>query len=262
MKKAELIKHILPMPHPKNPVCPYCGEQALYNQGYWRCNPCDAQAKTFANSEKPIGTLADKELRETRKKVGRQFGNAMQELIKEGLVKNEARKEIVSMICKKIGLEFAQFNIERFDAFLCERVFNELRQFNALNTPICPYCNKKSVFLEAKSIYRCDPCDAQVGIHRHNKKPLGHLANKELRLARKSAHASFDPLWRYKMQKEGISSTKARKKAYQWLAEKMNLDVGVCHIGDFNVDQCNQVVEYCRPFLKIVWEKTQGVEFG
>ncbi|MBL4765072.1 MAG: hypothetical protein JKX67_07320 [Colwellia sp.] len=63
-------------------------------------------------------------------------------------------------------------------------------------TPICPYCNKFSILVTGKEvypqckdlsdiqIYQCKPCDAYVGCHGTSDKPLGRLANAELRKAK------------------------------------------------------------------------------
>lgn len=92
--------------------------------------------------------------------------------------------------------------------------------------------------LHANKIWRCVPCKAWVGCHKGTDKPMGRLANAELRKAKMEAHAIFDPIWR-----EG---KRTRKEAYQWLAEKLNMPFKKCHIGYFDVDKCNQVVAVCR----------------
>jgi hypothetical protein len=74
--------------------------------------------------------------------------------------------------------------------------------------PKCPYCGKwsekvsgKVIYshrpdLYAKVFYRCAPCDAYVGCHPHSERPLGRLADAELRSMKSAAHAAFDPIWR------------------------------------------------------------------
>lgn len=122
---------------------------------------------------------------------------------------------------------------------------------------ICPYCNQKTVYVDSSEVYSksygmiylCRPCGAWVGVHKGTNKALGRLANKELREAKKFAHAFFDPLWKRKM-KQGLSKSKARSRAYIWLADEMGLDVNKTHIGMFDVDQCKKVVDICRPFFR------------
>lgn len=117
-------------------------------------------------------------------------------------------------------------------------------------TPICPYCKQFSnkvtgadihphrPDLSALVIYHCRPCGAYVGTHKGTDKPLGRLANAELRKAKMRAHSAFDPIWR-----EG---NKSRKGAYKWLAKQLGIDGSECHIGMFDVDMCNRVVELCN----------------
>lgn len=115
---------------------------------------------------------------------------------------------------------------------------------------ICPYCGKESEYVDSiviygrsyGMIYLCKPCDAYVGTHKSAPDiALGRLANKELREAKKQAHFFFDQLWTNKYFD--------RKSAYEWLCKEMNLHRDLCHIGMFNVEQCNQVVTVSKEFL-------------
>lgn len=123
---------------------------------------------------------------------------------------------------------------------------------------ICPYCNSLARLVDSAAVYGrsygmiwdCRPCDACVGCHKNNKdnKPLGRLANKELRTWKMRAHAAFDPMWQRKMQKEQCSKTKARRSGYKWLAGELGIEVKNCHIGMFDVDMCRRVVEICGKY--------------
>lgn len=125
--------------------------------------------------------------------------------------------------------------------------------------PDCPYCKKPSVFHQSSAVvyagrdygpvYACTPCQAWVGCHRGTTAPLGRLANKELRVWKQKAHAAFDPLWQEKMAR-GFKKKFARDLAYNWLAAEMGLKPADCHIGMFDVAQCQKVVEVCTPWLK------------
>tara|TARA_R100000541_G_scaffold58197_2_gene69160 strand:- start:175 stop:567 length:393 start_codon:yes stop_codon:yes gene_type:complete len=113
-------------------------------------------------------------------------------------------------------------------------------------TPICPYCKQFSKSVTGKEIYphrkdlfnlviySCLPCNAYVGTHKGTTKPLGRLANKELRKAKSAAHRAFDPLWKLGGMK--------RKEAYKWLAETLDVEPIDCHIGMFDVETCEDVV--------------------
>ena len=114
----------------------------------------------------------------------------------------------------------------------------------------CPYCGKpaklasgRDVYpnrreLWSKLFYLCKPCGAYVGCHRRTDKPLGRLANLELRRAKMGAHAAFDPLW------QGGSMT--RSEAYAWLARKLNITEDECHIGMFDVKTCRHAIAVCK----------------
>lgn len=121
--------------------------------------------------------------------------------------------------------------------------------------PECPYCDGRSVLASSAEvyggrdygpIYLCRPCDAYVGCHPGTTKPLGRLANAELRQWKQRAHAAFDPLWKRGSKQQRF---KRRRDAYAWLANNMGLSGDACHIGMFNVTQCKQVVDLCKVAL-------------
>ena len=117
----------------------------------------------------------------------------------------------------------------------------------------CDYCGKDAETATGKDIYphredlhslkffACYPCSAWVGCHKKTGKPLGRLADKELRSAKMSAHAAFDPLWR--------SGDMTRSEAYAWLANELCISRDNCHIGMFNKEQCGAVVDACNKML-------------
>lgn len=128
--------------------------------------------------------------------------------------------------------------------------------------PICPYCGKWSkkvngdtIYPHRKDLYKkvfylCEPCDAYVGCHPNTTKPLGRLANEELRKAKSSAHMAFDKLWR--------GGNMSRGKAYQWLQRQLKLPAQDCHIGMFDIETCKKVVQvskdYFNPFKEDIHE--------
>lgn len=116
--------------------------------------------------------------------------------------------------------------------------------------PDCNYCNQPAELVTGADIYphrkdlaskrfwRCSPCAAWVGCHPGTDKPLGRLANAELRTAKQAAHAAFDPIWR--------SGDVHRGVAYRSLAKKLGLSIEQCHIGMFDIAMCRRVVEVCK----------------
>lgn len=114
---------------------------------------------------------------------------------------------------------------------------------------ICNYCGEHAARLTGRDLfphrpaladlhyYACRPCGAHVGCHPGTDRPLGLLANAELRRARTAAHAAFDPFW-----KTGLCT---RTEAYRWLAAKLDIAAEECHIGEFELRTCEQVIEIC-----------------
>lgn len=71
--------------------------------------------------------------------------------------------------------------------------------------------------------YRCTKCSAFVGTHKNSpEKPLGILADKEMRELRRKCHALFDKRW---------SNGRQRTVAYGWLAFRMGYQRGKCHFS-------------------------------
>jgi len=71
--------------------------------------------------------------------------------------------------------------------------------------PMCPYCGSPSRLAEGRVIGRRDPiwlcgaypaCDSYVGCHPGSTRPLGSLANPQLREMRVTVHRRIDSLWR------------------------------------------------------------------
>lgn len=141
---------------------------------------------------------------------------------------------------------------------------------------ICPYCGSNAPLDNTTKIYHgrdyglayiCEKfpiCDSYVGVHKDSGKPLGRLANKELREWKIKAHAVFDELWQRKFAKRraglpgksgnpgGVTYKKgyARGSAYKWLAQQLGITSDECHIGMFDIDMCKRVVEICEPYVK------------
>ncbi|MCW3111314.1 MAG: hypothetical protein JWQ09_5820 [Segetibacter sp.] len=129
-----------------------------------------------------------------------------------------------------------------------------------LSGKVCPYCGENTTHCSDSVIYNrtyggmvylCLTCDAYVGCHKPNPtQSLGRLANADLRSAKIAAHASFDTLWRKKISRDHVSKSKARKAAYRWLSCATGIPVEYCHIGFMDIEECNKVIEVCKPFLK------------
>ena len=122
-----------------------------------------------------------------------------------------------------------------------------------MNVPtVCRYCGgvvrlipAEQVFRDAterlgqtgEKLYQCQNCNARVGCHRGTMRPLGKLPNETLRLKRMEAHRVFDAWWK----SQGMSRT----KAYKWLAQRMEISTKEAHIGGFEMEQCQQLLDLC-----------------
>ncbi len=124
----------------------------------------------------------------------------------------------------------------------------------------CPYCQSEATLRDTAIIYgrsygnawictNFPECDSYVGVHKETDKPLGTLANKELRTWRKRIKLVFNSIWKggminsiYPKYLKDISN---RSKAYVWLSIEMKLSSEETHIGMFNVEQCEQALKIC-----------------
>lgn len=137
---------------------------------------------------------------------------------------------------------------------------------------VCPYCNNPARFVDNAEIYGkrygtsymaywCKPCDARVGVHENDPaRPLGTMANAELRQWRQKAHAAIDPIW-----KDGWMR---RKKVYQCLSDAFGYEV---HIGESDSAQCQVIIDTAErllmelksdPYEKNSWADGHPMNYG
>ena len=107
----------------------------------------------------------------------------------------------------------------------------------------CPYCGKEARWMSNESIYGkkygksymcyyCKDCDAYVGCHQNTRKPLGTMANKELRGWRRKAHEAIDPLWK--------NGQYTRKIVYEMLKDTFGKKT---HIGESDIETCQKIIK-------------------
>lgn len=106
----------------------------------------------------------------------------------------------------------------------------------------CPDCGAPMLLRNSRygKFYGCSrfpACKAAHGAHPDGR-PLGIPANAETKAWRMRAHDAFDQLWK--------SGRMSRREAYAWLRTTMGLGKADCHIGRFDIDQCQQVIAVCR----------------
>ena len=83
----------------------------------------------------------------------------------------------------------------------------------------------KRLGIEQERFYQCQNCNARVGCHKGTTRPLGNLANETLRMKRKETHQIFDSFW---------------------MAKKLRLSVQLAHIGGFEMDRCQRLIDLCE----------------
>ena len=118
---------------------------------------------------------------------------------------------------------------------------------------ICPYCGAKAELRPANVIYgrnersngehlyvcrNYPKCDAYVAAHHASKKPMGSLANGDLRHLRKIAHIELNKF----QHRSGMT----KWAAYVWLAAKLGLTSEETHIGKFSENLCKETIRLCR----------------
>lgn len=110
---------------------------------------------------------------------------------------------------------------------------------------ICPECGADMILRVSKKyggrkFYGCSrwpACKATHGAHADGT-PLGIPASKETKVWRIKAHDAFDRLWQ--------DGSMSRNEAYRWLQEAMGLSSRECHIGRFNIAECQRVIQLCN----------------
>lgn len=125
-------------------TCPYCLNKSehidtsvLYGESYgmmYWCLECDAYVGTHDhNPKKALGRLANRELREAKKKAHFYFDQLWNRAIEEqGRSKKEARTSAYKWLSNQLNIPLKYTHIGMFDLELCEQTIN-----------ICkPYCKK------------------------------------------------------------------------------------------------------------------------
>lgn len=89
---------------------------------------------------------------------------------------------------------------------------------------------------------RYPKCDSYVGVHRNTLKPMGTLANSELRIKRIAAHKAFNTLWESGLMKKW--------QAYKWMAAKFALNSKQAHIAMFSEYMCDELISTCKQAME------------
>lgn len=110
--------------------CPYCGEAAhfmpssrpIYNGSeygpVWRCDACDAHVGCHRGSNRPLGRLANKALREAKQAAHAAFDPVWQQF-------GVRRRDAYKLLADRLGIEFKRCHIGQMDLPMCQRVVKE-----------------------------------------------------------------------------------------------------------------------------------------
>jgi len=109
----------------KGKICPYCGKEpeyvdssVLYGTSYgmvYLCRQCDAYVGVHEGTDQPKGRLANKELREWKKKAHAAFDPLWQN-------KHMKRKEAYTWLSEKLGTPRNYTHIGMFSVETCKKV--------------------------------------------------------------------------------------------------------------------------------------------
>lgn len=106
----------------------------------------------------------------------------------------------------------------------------------------CPYCGNEARYGpneewygkrygKSYMCYYCKPCDAYVGTHQNTPRPLGTMANKELRQYRMKVHEKIDPLWKNGEWRRG--------QLYSFISKKLGYEY---HTGESDIETCKKIL--------------------
>jgi hypothetical protein len=122
-----------------------------------------------------------------------------------------------------------------------------------MKAQLCPYCEGKPKLTSSKVVYGKDygpiwlcSCGAFVGCHPGTEKPLGMVANQELRQLRKEAHHCFDLVWKTAVRVFGVSKHNARNHAYERLSLLTGTPRKYMHIAMLDEDECRNIINICK----------------
>lgn len=128
----------------------------------------------------------------------------------------------------------------------------------------CPYCGGEAELVPSTEIYGdkangwppryfCRPCFAHVGTHKGTNppKPLGTLANYQVRQLRKKCHDVIDPFW--KRQNKGLRNKNKRYRreiVYRVLKRVMEMTDAEAHVGMWQVEECEDFLVLAGKFKR------------
>lgn len=197
---------------------------------FWVCPTCNCHVGCKKGSKNPKGVIQSKAIKKALQdthrvidamtEIGFKYGNCTGQITKR-LGHQYRSTDISSVQDAEIALvavvmylnESGEKNLEKVTETLSKKrqKVSALRKADPTITIWCTCCNKMmpSVLREAKLVtpkskpasmlWVCTGCLNYISCHQHSGgliKPMGCIANPELRAARKHIHAKLDAIWR------------------------------------------------------------------
>ena len=129
-------------------------------------------------------------------------------------------------------------------------------------TLACPECGGRMWIKGSRFglFYGCENFPGCKGTHSAHAdgRPMGVPGDGPTKIARHKAHRDFDRLWlgadrlyttvhgRNRARAKKTIIRTARRRAYEWLAIQLGLGFDDCHIGNFDLETCQRVVEVSK----------------
>src|SRR6478609_12118401 len=120
--------------NPRLVFCQYCGNRAefvdsseVYSRSYgmmYLCRKCDAYVGCHQYSDRPLGTLAKKELRDLRSQVHAVFDPQWKSAV---FAKRSKRSEAYAGLAKLLGIDIKICHVGMFDEARCKEALKLLR---------------------------------------------------------------------------------------------------------------------------------------
>ena len=123
---------------------------------------------------------------------------------------------------------------------------------------ICPYCGKKAVLRPASYLYGekriftpetmfyvCSgypDCNAYVSANQKNHRPLGIMADGELRNLRIKTHRALREIW--------TQGYMTKNSTYHWLSGKLALPEKETHVAMFSTYRCRETIRLANELLE------------
>lgn len=120
-------------------ICAYCNKptklvdsQVVYSRSYgpiYYCHECQAWVGTHKDSNRALGRVANKELREWKKKAHSVFDPLWRKKMDQGYNKHEARSGAYEWLSKEMGTLKEYTHIGMFDVEQCKKVVELCKKY-------------------------------------------------------------------------------------------------------------------------------------